>query len=128
MKACAILGMLLVPGCKEVCADLSEGILASADLGFKSQPTHLDAVKPPPPFPCLSIEDNNSMSQGALNQACHCLPLHLTDPYSPLEPSSPLSLLLLPPLDPRTRSESCLSYNLNTSLNPGTKQVLINTC
>lgn len=63
MNACAILDMLPVPGYKEVRADLSEGILASADLGFKSQPTHLGAVTSLSPFPSLSIRGNNSTSR-----------------------------------------------------------------
>lgn len=65
MNVCTILDMLLVPGYKELCAHLSEGILASADLGFKSQPTHLGAVMSLPPFPCLSIRGNNSTSRGS---------------------------------------------------------------
>ena len=119
MNACAILDMLPVPGYKEVRADLSEGILASAVLGFKSQPTHLGAVTSLSQFPSLSIRGNNSTSRD-LDPGLFLPPLHLTDPYSPLEPSS-LSLLLLPLLDPRTFSESCLSHTLNTSLNAGAK-------
>lgn len=47
-------------GCREVCTDCGWAGFGICGPGYKSQPTHVGAVKPHPPFLCLSTGDEDN--------------------------------------------------------------------